>query len=534
MKTVVLISPTPISQVPTGLAYIGAIFENQGWRVKPLVNTFKYYFTMEELVEKAASCSPDLIGISFSSFRVLDIYDLVARLKKLGVPVIIGGPHPTLFPEEGVEHGADVAVVGEGEATAEEMAKYYDGRLDRSLAQIPGIVFRDDSGKIRRTAPREPIQDLDAIPFPALHLFDEETFRQPDGTLKGFNKVFFSRGCPARCTFCETNAFGRKYRCRNAEDVVKEIENVKAAYGIDEFTFIDDLFTVNKALIKQICGLLIERQVNVQWIAACKISTVDEALLREMHRAGCIQVNYGIESGDEDTLKRIKKGIKLEAVRRVVKLTHQIGIRIYANIMTGFPFETVENVMNTRNLVKELSPYVYMYSVHGCLVPYPGTEIYQEFKDQRGIDHYWLRPEYQLMGDVIYQNVPNPYEVSTYYQRNMYDDTYIEEETFFSYSREIKRANKKLVFAIGWHNMKVRHPNRLRRLWAMGLCYLSNWVYQISPRLEKGIARRLRLVNRIHDNLKIGYMVRLGPNRSRPERFQLWKRRLPQGQGSQS
>ncbi len=511
-KKVLLLFPNPISQIQMGLAYIGAVFENNSYNVNIAVNTFDKKYENSDFIKIINDFSPSIIGISFSTYRILKIYDLIRKISRPDRLIIAGGPHPTLFPEEVLRHGADIVVIGEGEGVIQEIIDFIDNKNNKKIEDIKGVAYKDDKGIIKNSGRGEFIDNLDTLPKPAFHLYKREDFVQNDGSIKGLGMVFTARGCPYACTFCERSIFGRAHRLRSPSNIVEEIKERKSQYYINDFTFMDDAFTLNRKRTLEICDLLIREKLGIRWNCASRVTSVDEGLLERMREAGCFQVNYGIESGDPDTLKRIKKGSKLEEMKRAIFLTYKSGIRVYANIMTGFPWEGPQHISNTIDLVKTLSPYIYMYSVHGCVVPYPKTAIYEEYCDRFNFRDYWLKEEFQLMGDVIYQNVENPLRHSAYYQRNMYDDTYIAEDIFFKYGPSTKKAVKELVFAIGKHNLKAKFKSNLSHKKKNILCKISKVIYDFDPQVEKNIvgflSEKLRWGNNVHKDLRIGYVMK--------------------------
>jgi radical SAM superfamily enzyme YgiQ (UPF0313 family) len=228
-----------------------------------------------------------------------------------------------------------------------------------------------------------------------------------------------------------------------------------------------------------------------------------------MKEAGCFLVTFGAESGDDETLKRIRKGQTSDEIRRAVKMAHDAGLDIYVCIMTGFPWETPEQVDNTIKLVNDIKHMVYSFSVYGALIPYPNTAIFNEYKDRYNLDGFWLKERYQDAGMVIYQNVDNPYEVSSFYQRNLYDDVYVAEDYFFKFSKEYKKKVKELLFTIGRHNLKAMYSSAIRRGFIYMLGRLSKFLYDINPLIERKIVTLFNpSANRVHKYRRIIYFVK--------------------------
>ncbi len=508
-KKILLVFPNPISEMPIGFAYIAGIFKQKGYKVRAVVNTFSHFLQWNDLVRLAKDYQPSIVGFNIGTFRLLGVYKTIRKMKDLGVTVIAGGAHVTTCAEEVIENGVDIAVRNEGEETISELCDFWEGKKDLSLDAIKGVSFKDSAGKIKHNPRREYIQDLKYLPAPDFTCFDQDVFRTSDGLLKGMHRIYCSRGCPACCTFCDRAIFGQKVRYRPIENVVNEIEERKNKYGIDCFVIADDTFTFSKKYVRDFCEAVKDRGLNIKWSCSTRANAVDAQTLDMMKKSGCYMVSYGIESGDEETLEIIRKNITLEQAHEAVNLAAAAGFRIYVNLMTGFPWEKESAVMNNIKYIKEHFNQVYVYQVSGAIVPYPGTEIYAAFKDEYRFEKWWLKEAYQNYGIQIYQNVENPYKYSTFYQRKLYDDTHIWEETFFKYSRKYKNRVKKMAFLIGKRNLISLYPSPVRRWIVYQVCKLSRLVYEVNPRIEKrvtsAIISAVNFKSRFHDRGPIGY-----------------------------
>ena len=507
--TSALVYATPISWWPVGLGMMGAVLEENGCEVHTLVNNFRNYKDSKEILAWILEREPDIVGFSFMTFGVNQHYELAKAIKKISPDTLVvsGGNHPTLFPEESIHNGFDITVIGEGEKPLEGVVQYLNDPTQYPLDNIKGLGFLDSTGIYKTTGPADIIQELDDLPFPARHLFDPDEFRSSDGELKGYGSLIGTRGCPFQCTFCSTSAFGPRYRRRTPRNVIDEIVHVKETYGTDTFTFVDDQFFLKKSQIHEICNELIERKANIRWNCGCRTELVSDENLKAMKKSGCFQINFGIESGDKDTLKKIKKGNTTEDALNAVRLTKENGIKVYANFMTGFPWETAQQILNTEKFIRKLRPWTDRFSNSGVLIPVPGTDIYEELRKEYDIEEYWLRPEYQNIGTSIYQNVNNPFEVSNWFQRDMYDDSFVQHEYFFKYRKDQKDAMFKLMFTIGVSNIYLEEGRSLRGFVRIGLGYLSHLANTIHPSIEKYLTAILLTKNAssIHDMYGVGY-----------------------------
>jgi len=468
-----LIYPTQISETPMTLAMLGAVLKQEGWKVFTCINTFRKPLTVQDFVNKAMEVKADCVGISMLTFQVLFVYEIVKALKKKGFSVILGGPHPTDCPLEGIKAGADIVIRGEGEETLREIVQ------GKSLKTILGITTLNFSTSNR------PRLDVSKLPLPDLSIFEKNLFLD-DGFIKGFHRVYTSRGCPGVCTFCDWKVFGQRFKAYDIDSVVEEIKQRRDKYGLQSFSIADDCFTIDPKRVYRFCELI--KGLNVKWRANSRANLVTKEMLETMKDSGCHSIAFGLESGDSETLRRIGKDVMLSDNILAPRLAHEAGLEVYGCLMTGFPWETPENVENQIKFVHEVWDYVSLFQVSGSLMPFPGTAIYRQYAKRYGFEEYWLKPEYQNFGIQVYQNSPNPFKVSTFYQRTLFDDTYIQNEYFFPYSKEYKKAVRRLVGEIGRHNLQFMFKGQLaKQKIYFHLAKLSMLVSDCFPHLEKTV-----------------------------------------------
>jgi anaerobic magnesium-protoporphyrin IX monomethyl ester cyclase len=501
MKKVLLIFPRPISELPQSFAYLNSVFKSKGFVVKALVNTFNYYLTDEDILREVVNFRPSVVGFNLGTLQLLSTYTLIQKIKALGYLVIAGGPHATTCPDEVLENGVDIVVRNEGELTVAELC---DNNFV-NLELIAGISYKKQDGTIQHN-PKRPYADFSILPKPSFDCFDVEKFITSEGVVKGLHRVYCSRGCIGLCEYCDSAIFGHKMRYKPLDDVIEEIKFRNKEYGMTSFTIADDTFTHDKEYVRQFCKRLKEENLNIIWNCSTRATSLNEELLKIMKDAGCYLIAFGIESGDAESLKIMRKGITVEQSSKAVELVAKYGLRIFANFMAGFPWEDVSHIKNTTEFIKKHFNDVYVYQVSGCLVPYPGTGIYESYKEHLG--KWWLHPDFQNFGQQIHQNSTEPYKVNTYYQRVLYDDTYIWEEKFFKYSKEYKKAVKEMAFLIGRRNLINDYPNKFKRFVVYQLCKLSRFVYELNTNIEKKVIGTimgiLKHKSLFHDRMPLG------------------------------
>ncbi|MBI2556067.1 MAG: radical SAM protein [Planctomycetes bacterium] len=242
------------------------------------------------------------------------------------------------------------------------------------MHKVRGILFKNHTGQIIQTEPEPFWTNLDKIPFPARDLMKNHLYTRPD-TSEPQATIQTSKGCPSQCIFCLSPIIsGMKLRERSVDNVIAELEECVNKYHIRNFFFRADTFTLNKKSVIELCKEIIHRNLDIAWVANSRVNTIDEERLEWMKKAGCWLVALGIESGNDEIQKQIKKGTTRSQAREAVKLCKKLGIKTYSFYLIGFPWETREMIMDTLNLAKELSCD---FSEIHIAIPYEGTEFYE-------------------------------------------------------------------------------------------------------------------------------------------------------------
>jgi len=327
--------------------------------------------------------------------------------------LVAGGPLPTCDPEAFLDD-FDVVVRGEGEETMKELVAAYAGGGPRDSATRPysavaGIVYRDHTSgegeagrdqsatRTYRTPDRPPCKDLDALAFPARRLLPNADYVRYGRRAYGFaiTTVMSTRGCPFRCEFCSNVIFGGSYRERSAGSVVDEIEQA-LGLGYDQISFADDVFTLNRDRVQAVCAEIARRGLKFQWECLGRVDAMDYDTALAMQQAGCRRIYFGIESGNEETLRQMQKHITLDQARAAVLAAHRAGLQAGAFFILFYPGETGEMVLNSLRFAASL-PLDYL----GLTLPYPlpGTALHERIKDR--IHRDWHPGENVLGGHVL-------------------------------------------------------------------------------------------------------------------------------------
>jgi radical SAM superfamily enzyme YgiQ (UPF0313 family) len=365
--------PWPNKYPPMGILSLAGFLEREGYRVKVV----DLAVTDGDPLEIVRQEIPKVVGISFMTPQTTAAYRLADAIRRsFPEPLLVaGGVHASALPAETLSH-FDFAVVGEGEITTSELLGHVlkgRGRIE----EIRGVALRT-AGDAVVNRPRPVIRDMDDLPFPAWRHLPVERYRGLGMGLdpeKPFMVVLSSRGCPGRCIFCASHiVHGRGFRMRSAEAMAAEVRFLKERFGIEQFDFADDTMTVSKKRMVHFCEILIRERLSVSWDCNARVNTVDERMLALMKAAGCVRINFGVESGSQEILDRIGKGITLEQIRKAHRMAREAGLLTMSFFMLGHPGEDRNHVDCTLRLAREIAP-----DCPGLTfaTPFPGTELFE-------------------------------------------------------------------------------------------------------------------------------------------------------------
>jgi len=363
---------------PLGLLYVASSLERAGFETFVL----DPFFDNEEYITRIKEINPAVVGFSILTSTYSKAKTTIARIKRELPNAVFcaGGVHVTSLPEESLtDLGLDFVVMGEGEITMVEACRRLASK--EGLGGVEGVCYRDNlTGRLCKNRGRAPIDNLDELPHPAWHLLPLEKYLIPPGYIRSaYMKrtivIFTSRGCPWNCIFCSSNIiFGHRTRYASVDYVIRQLESLIEEYRIDSFYFFDDTFTTDKRWVKGFCDKMLDKKIGLKWGCQGRVDTVDDDVLPIMKKAGCIQIDFGVESGSQKVLNAIQKKITVEQIKKAFALCKKYGIRPYASIMVGNPEEEFEDVLMTASLLRQIKP-VYV-SVCYCQ-PMPGSKLYR-------------------------------------------------------------------------------------------------------------------------------------------------------------
>ncbi len=384
------ITATANRMAPIGLLSIAAYLERKGHEVcihdclgpRAAAGT-------EANVNAILSHTPDLVGVSATTSGFLDGYDLARNIKRSRPEIItvFGGVHISAMGAELLDQFPDIdfLCIGEGEVTLSELA---DGL---PLKDIHGLMYRKGNRSVSNP-PRTHIPDLDTLPFPA--------YEKLEGFPRGYNLPLFSyiqtpgatmitsRGCVYRCSYCDRSVFQHGFRYNSAEYVYEHLRCLRTDFGVRHVNIYDDLFTLNRKRITDLCDRLTARPLGMQFNCAVRVGHVDDDLLRMLKSAGFLQLSLGIETGDADLMEKHKPGVGIEEIKDTVKRIHAAGLRAKGLFMMGLPGETEASIRRTSDFVMSLGLDDMNMSK---FTPFPGAPLWPSIPGLGTFDNDWRK-----------------------------------------------------------------------------------------------------------------------------------------------
>lgn len=370
---------------PQGILWVASTIKYMSPHDVKVIDAQPANMSYDDIVAEAVAYNPDIVGVSAWTDLWYPAYITGKRIKE-ALPdchLSYGGPHLGIYPQETLDVPfIDSVIVGDGEVPFLNLCNLISNDvIDNSF---PGLHFKD--GGVKPYPNTLYVHgDLDGLPKPDRTMLPVKNYTSVMSRKTGYvTTMITSRGCPHQCTFCKLNF--QKTLARSAESVVEEFREI-AALGISEVEIYDDTFTWGRERLRKICEGLIEADLGVEWAIRDRVNKPDPELLALMYKAGCRRVNYGVESGAEHVLKRIKKRITPDEARQAVKLAKEAGLTVVTYFMFGNMDETMEDMQKTIDFALSINTDYAEFSV---TIPYAGTEMYEEALREGIVDHdYW-------------------------------------------------------------------------------------------------------------------------------------------------
>ena len=364
--------------IPIGLVYIAPIAQRRGHYVE-ILDLALDEDPKAALDTKLRERSWDLAGFTCMTAEFEGAELAAKQIKNFDpeIKTIFGGQHPTIVTKEvmGTDY-CDFVCMGEGEETFDEFLDFWERGKD--LKQVTGLALKSKCGDICENLPRKPIWHVDDIPLPAYELLDLDRYATAESArytpkYKRAIQVFSSRGCPWHCTYCH-DLFGKKFRGRSPEHVLKEMKMLYYDYNIQEFMIEDDIFNFDMERAKKICDLIVEEGMTValQFGNGIRLERIDEELVQKLAAAGTHHVSIAIESASPRIQRVSRKNLKLHMVNDIVGWLRKHRINCLGFFMIGFPTETLEEIKMTIQYACQTDLDEALFSI---VIPYAGTEL---------------------------------------------------------------------------------------------------------------------------------------------------------------
>jgi anaerobic magnesium-protoporphyrin IX monomethyl ester cyclase len=391
---------------PLGVLYIGALLKREGFEVAVLDGEIEG-LSVRETAQRILDTKPDVVGFSLMTPQLMTALATSALLKQSrpNLTIVLGGAHVDSTKGDAFEIADcfDFAIHGEGEYPMVEVCRNIRDKgklgpngienLQECIQEVPNVVYRDrQTREIVTNAARAFLMDLDQLPSVDYDMVNMNNYTVP--TLKGrVISMMLSRGCPFKCTYCDAPiTMGKKIRFWSMDRIVADIKFYKEKYGVSDFSFRDSTFTAKKTWVAEFCQRLIDANLNIRWRINTRANLVPPPLLELMAKAGCYTINFGVESGDDEILRRIKKEVDLEEVIDAFERCRKLGIRTYATFLMGSPGETEDSARRTLQFSKRIRPSLAMFFVATC---YPGTPMYDEALASGEVEARWWAKQVQ-------------------------------------------------------------------------------------------------------------------------------------------
>jgi radical SAM superfamily enzyme YgiQ (UPF0313 family) len=382
---------------PLSLAWAAAIAEKAG-HTASIIDARTLGLSKEETLERLREFDPDILGFMMTTYMFRETLEWISYLKKnLKVPVVVGGYNLRVYPRESLSPPEiDFGVVEQAYFTLPALLSELEG--GRQFQEVPGLVYKEKDRVILTPHPQTIV--FDDFPNPARHLLPNHLYAEFPTERKNFTVMVTSLGCPMHCTFCEAGKTA--YNPRSPLTVVNEMQECHDRYGVREIDIFDYEFPMVRDRTLAICRELKKRNLDLTWACRSRVDTVNAELLEEMYQSGCRRIYYGIESGSQETLDRIEKGITLKQITETISLTKEIGIRPLGFFLVGVPGETKSSVKHTVRFAKKLNLDYVQFSK---LTAKPLTGMWKNMVEETGYD-YWK--EY-ILGRTEEKVLPRPW-----------------------------------------------------------------------------------------------------------------------------
>jgi len=481
---------------PMAFSYLGRIAEDNGYEV--LVENLNAQYntkTNQNIVDLIKKEKPEIVGVHIFTNAARYSYQLMETIRPYCKLLIAGGPHATACPTEVLEQGAEISFIGESEISFNEFLSVLNSK--KSWKKIKGIAYKIKDKAIINDRARI-ISDLNKIPFPDKKINRKADYVKIKNEVNNFGQILSTRGCPGQCTYC-FSLFEKTFRVVSAQNVFEEILQLKKDYGINFISFIDDAFTINKYRLFELCDLLIKNKTNIGWSCSTRVDFLDEEMVKKMKEAGCELIILGIENAVPKTLLGMKKiigangittpALYLQRINDILRWGKEANVRVGANILCGFPWETVQDMKDMQRYINQIKQNITQGFYGGILQPQPGTIMYDKYAKEYGFENWWINKK------PLFKDDYRPFFMTYYhvFWDHLHND-------FFHLNKKVFKELDKLYRIMGDWNLFIFSKRRFKNQFTTFFVYkstlilskFSEFLYKISPGLEKVLMERIK------------------------------------------
>lgn len=433
------ISTLAVNLPPIGLVSIAAVLRDGGHEVT-IFDASSYYEVLNKTwVKRILDCEPDFVGFSVITSNFLDAYSVCRSIKESRdtIKTIFGGVHVSWGREKILNHfpGIDFVIAGEGEFS------FLDLLNNKAPETIAGLYYRDGTSvKHGSLQNKSNLCKMDDLPFPAYDLVDGFPKRYAMALFSyprhPCASIISSRGCVYHCNFCDRSVFHDSFRFNSPEYTFELLKWLNTDFGVKHVMFYDDLFTLNRKRVAQLCKILRETRLGVTFNCIVRVGHIDDDLIRELKSAGCWMVNVGIESGDQDILNNYKEGLAIKHISNDIEKLHNAGLWVKGLFMMGFPGETEESTQKTIDFACSLPLKDANIT---AFTPFPGAPISESIHSLGYFDSDWAN--WKNMDCVNFVFVPNEAE-----SKEMLEKYYKEFIRRFYHRPFMRKIYRKMMF----------------------------------------------------------------------------------------
>lgn len=383
---------------PLGLMYAAAINERAG-NQSLIIDANAEGLSKEQVLARVKESKPDMLGFLLTAYGFFKALNWIRFLKReTRLPILTGNVLCQMYPEVLMAYPEiDYIIIGPATNSLPQLLERL--KNGRSMKGVLGAGWREN-GRVVISRPLTMREDFNSLPFPARHLLKNEKYHAVMSKRKNYTIMITSKGCNSNCTFCHIPRI--PISLRSEELVVAEMEQCYNKYGIREMDIFDPSFTMIKRRVMKICEGIIKKKIDIHWACRVRVDQVDEELLYNMQKAGCRRILYGMESGSNENLKKMQKGITVDQAKKAVDMTRKTGIMALGFFMLGVPGETVESLRRTIKYSREIGVD---YAQYHRTVAKPNTELSRQVNKSLGYD-YWR--EY-ISGRIPEKRLPTPW-----------------------------------------------------------------------------------------------------------------------------